>query len=94
MKKLLVFLLCFSVVCRSIHLNASDTIDTIFGDERYDEEYSYKLSDNAQKRQAVGMIAWGFVMFAFTALLAGFVPHSQSPNPESAHSTTSGTGLF
>jgi hypothetical protein len=41
----------------------------------YEECYSFRTTDSLQKKQAVGMVASGIILFVAIGLFSGLMPH-------------------
>lgn len=77
MKRFLTITTCFMLIL--FNLNSAER-DTLYSNSECQENYSWELSDKCQKKVAVGMIAWGFLMTAVTVVAAIFIPHSFTPS--------------
>jgi len=71
MKKALRLYFCLCLLFSTTKLSAENSL---IDSPTYEENYSWKTTDSAQKKQAVGMTITGFVLFIGIGLLSGFVP--------------------
>ncbi len=87
MKKILFIVLCVLVSVSTPNLYSDNTQFT--SNDSHKDEYSWKLTDENQKKQAVGMYAWGFFFTIAIAIIANLAPNSPSLTPTSNANTSS-----
>jgi hypothetical protein len=84
-KKVLLTTLCVIVSLSTPKLHGDNT--QITTNDSHKDQYSWTLTDENQKKQAVGMLAWGFLMTIVIAIVANLAPSNPAPT-----STTNNTG--
>lgn len=72
MKRFGILLICISALFSTVRVEAKR--HGLIMAPVNDDEYSWRITDAAQKKQAVGMTMTGFVFFVAIAVISGFVP--------------------